>query len=309
MQRQSAASARLRAEIATHLGQARESLDPARGQPKQHPTELIAGRYCVLGELGQGGMASVWSVRDQVTGHNVALKRLSKSAVASHVTLFEREYHTLATLNHPSIVRAFDYAADEHGPFYTMELLEGADISSRAPLPYQEVCRILRDLASAIALLHARCLIHRDLSARNVWLMPDGSVKLIDFGAMAPFGKPANVAGTPPFIAPESLQAMHVDQRTDLYALGALGYYLTTGRHAFPARTIIELPSAWTERPRSVSKRVTELDRPDLPAVPAEFEALIDGLLSHDPLARPTTAADVISRLTVLGALPPKRSR
>jgi hypothetical protein len=188
-----------------------------------------------------------------------------------------------------------------------MELLEGADISSRAPLPYQEVCRILRDLASAIALLHARCLIHRDLSARNVWLMPDGSVKLIDFGAMAPFGKPANVAGTPPFIAPESLQAMHVDQRTDLYALGALGYYLTTGRHAFPARSIIELPSAWTERPRSVSKRVSELDRPDLPAVPAEFEALIDGLLSHDPLARPTTAADVISRLTVLGALPPTK--
>ena len=217
---------------------------------------------------------------------------------------FEREYHTLASLNHPCIVTAFDYATDAEGPFYTMELLVGSDSSTRAPLPYTEVCRILRDVAEAIGLLHARRLIHRDLSARNVWIMPDGSIKLIHFGAMTTFGKAEDVAGTPPFIAPESLHALPVDQRTDLYALGALGYFLLTGRHAFPARTLVELTGMWAERPLPVSKRVADLGRADLPAVPAELETLIDALLSRDPLARPTTAADVISRLTTIGALP-----
>lgn len=254
-------------------------------------------------------MASVWRVNDEVSGREVALKRLTASAATAHVVLFEREYHTLATLNHPCIVRAFDYAADDAGPLYTMELLVGSDSSARAPLPFQEVCRILRDLAEAIGLLHARRLIHRDLSARNVWMMPDGTIKLIDFGAMTTFGKTDDVAGTPPFIAPESLHARQVDQRTDLYALGALGYYLLTGRHAFPARTLIELTGMWAERPLPVSKRVADLGRADLPAVPVELETLIDSLLSHDPLARPTTAADVISRLTTIGGLPQTKDR
>src|SRR5262249_12714250 len=155
-----------------------------------------------------------------------------------------------------------------------MELLEGADVSKRAPMPYVEACRILRDIASGVALLHARRLIHRDLSARNVWLMPDGRLKLIDFGAMATFGKPADVCGTPPFIAPESHDGRDLDQRTDLYALGALGYYLLTGRHAFPARSMAELPARWRERPRPVGKRVAELDRPDLPEIPQALEGL-----------------------------------
>src|SRR3954454_3964148 len=90
----------------------RKSLEADR-QPREQPAELIAGRYRVLSPLGQGGMASVWSVHDQVTGRNLALKRLLKNAAAAHVTLFEREYHTLATLNHPCIVGVFDYAADD----------------------------------------------------------------------------------------------------------------------------------------------------------------------------------------------------
>jgi tetratricopeptide (TPR) repeat protein len=254
--------------------------------------------------LGEGGMASVWKVHDQVDGRDLALKRLAR-ADPKHVALFEREYHTLATLHHPCIVEVFDYGADAEGPFYTMELLEGTDVSRRAPMPYVEACRILRDVASGVALLHARRLLHRDLSARNVWLMPDGRVKLIDFGAMATFGKPADVSGTPPFIAPEAHDGLALDQRADLYALGALGYYLLTGRHAFPARSLVELPARWRERPKPVSKRVAELDRQDLVEVPPALGGLIDALLSRDPLARPTTAADVIDRLSVIAGLKP----
>ncbi len=272
---------------------------------KDAPAALIANRYRVKAALGKGGMASVWRVDDEVAGKALALKRLSKAADLRHVALFEREYHTLASLRHPCIVEAYDYSSDANGPFYTMELLDGSDVSKRSPMPWKDVCRILRDLASALALLHARRLIHRDLSARNIWVTPDGRVKLIDFGTMAAFGKAVDVAGTPPFIAPESLRGRELDQRTDLYSLGALAYFLLTGRHAFPARTLAELEALQNERPRPVSKRVAELERTDLPEVPEALEALVDRLLSRDPLGRPTTAADVIDQLSLIAALPP----
>lgn len=265
---------------------------------------VIAGRFQVLSSLGSGGMATVYSVRDRVSGNQLALKRLHAECPPSHAALFEREYHTLVTLEHPCIVRAFDYVTDPEGAFYTMELLSGADVNDRAPLPYPEVCRMLRDVASGLALLHARRLIHRDLSSRNIWLMPDGNVKLIDFGTLAAFGRSTNLAGTGPFIAPESLHGGDLDQRTDLYALGALCYYLLTGRHAFAARSVAELPLCWQQRPRPASQRVAELERADLPAVPPALDALVDALLSENPLARPTTAADLIDRLTVIAGLP-----
>jgi hypothetical protein len=276
---------------------------PPRAQAQRKG--FVADRYRVVAPLGSGGMASVWSVEDDVQGRKLALKRLSEKANQRHVALFEREYHTLASLHHPCIVEAYDYAADEQGPFYTMELLDGSDVSKLSPKPWPEACRILRDVASGLALLHARRLIHRDLSARNIWLTQDGKVKVIDFGTMAAFGRPPDVAGTPPFIAPESLHGGYLDQRTDLYALGALGYFLFTGRQAFPARTFAELPGMWKEGHRPVSRRVAELGRPDLPELPAPLEALIDSLLSPDPLGRPTNAADVIDRLTVIAGLPP----
>lgn len=228
-------------------------------------------------------MASVWSVHDEVTGRDLALKALSKKANYKHIALFEREYHTLAGLHHPCIVEVYDYGSGAKGPYYTMELLAGSDVSARAPMPWPEVCRILRDVASGLALLHARRLVHRDLSARNIWLAPDGRAKLIDFGTMAAFGNPGIIAGTPPFIAPEALHSLDLDQRTDLYALGALGHYLLTGRHAFPAHTVTELPLLWKERPRRASKRVADLSRPDLPEVPPALDTLLSALLSQDP--------------------------
>ncbi|HVW25868.1 MAG TPA: protein kinase [Polyangiaceae bacterium] len=274
-------------------------------RPRESRKGFVADRYRVIAPLGSGGMASVWSVEDQVSGRKLALKRLSETANPRHVALFEREYHTLASLHHPCIVEAYDYAADAQGPFYTMELLDGSDVSKLAPKPWADACRILRDVASGLALLHARRLIHRDLSARNIWLTQQGDVKVIDFGTMASFGKAPDIAGTPPFIAPESLHGGFLDQRADLYSLGALAYFLFTGRQAFPARTLAELPGLWKERPRPVSRRVSELGRQDLPDLPRPLEALIESLLSVDPLARPTNAADVIDRLTIIAELPP----
>ncbi len=266
-------------------------------------SEIISGRYRVEGALGEGGMASVWRVHDTETGKKLALKYLTTTTNPKLLALFEREYQTLASLRHPSIVQAYDYGTDGFGPYYTMELLAGSDVSTLAPLPWPRVCAILRDVASGIALLHARKLLHRDLSARNVRVSPDGQVKLIDFGTLASFGRVEDVVGTPPFVAPEALRGLALDQRTDLYALGALAYFLLTGRHAYSARSMAALESAWKEPPKSVQQRVAELARADLPEVPLALEQLIESLLHQDMLARPINAAALIDRLTVIASL------
>jgi serine/threonine protein kinase len=111
----------------------------------------IAGRYTVLAELARGGMGIVYKVNDRAEGRTVALKQLHRhTAGYSRVRLmFQREYDTLARLEHPRIIRVHEYGEEEaDGPYYTMALLEGTDLRELAPLPYTEVCRYLRDVAS-----------------------------------------------------------------------------------------------------------------------------------------------------------------
>ncbi|HTU62030.1 MAG TPA: protein kinase, partial [Polyangiales bacterium] len=101
----------------------------ARAEEGAAASGVLLSRYELVKELGQGGMARVWAVREHKTGRAFALKRLSASAARRHVALFEREYYTLAGLHHPSIVEVYDYAIDPDGPYYTMELLSGSDLS------------------------------------------------------------------------------------------------------------------------------------------------------------------------------------
>src|SRR5580693_2947184 len=236
----------------------RLSARPPAPKPPLPRAERVANRYVVKEELASGGMGVVYRVLDRSTGEERALKRLNRNATneVSLVEAFEREYRVLAGLDHPRIIRVFDYGVDEVGPFYTMELLEGEDLRRSAPLPYRMACLYLRDVATSLSLLHARRLIHRDLSPSNVRMTPDGHCKLLDFGVLAAFGSSRLVVGTPPAIPPEALQGAPLDQRADLYALGALAYWVLTERHAYPAKQIDELRDLWKESPPAPSALV-----------------------------------------------------
>jgi hypothetical protein len=243
-------------------------------------------------------MGVVYRVFDAVAGEERALKRIRPEARNKplYVRAFEREYQVLATLDHPRIIRVFDYGVDEEGPYYTMELLSGHDMRDAAPLPYRDACLQLRDVATSLALLHARRLVHRDLSPGNVRMTRDGRCKLLDFGALSAFGVSDVVAGTPSSVPPEAFSGAPLDQRTDLYSLGALAYWMLTGRHAYPARRLEDLPVHWRTPPPPPSALA--------PDVPKELDALVSSLLDADPLGRPASAAEVIARLTSIGALP-----
>jgi hypothetical protein len=260
----------------------------------------VTSRYVVEEQLASGGMGVVYRVTDRVTGEPRALKRIHMDAenVAFMTDAFEREYRVLASLDHPRIIRVFDYGVDDLGPYYTMELLEGADLRQSQPMSYRQACLYLRDIATSLLLLHARRLVHRDLSATNVRTTGDGHCKLLDFGALAAFGRSDVLVGTPPAVPPEAVAGTPLDQRADLYSLGALAYWMLTGTHAYPARAMNQLPELWKVPPRPPSALN--------PEVPRELDNLVLGLLSEDPLARPGSAAEVIARLSVIGHLPPE---
>jgi len=267
---------------------------------------VVAGRYRVERLLGEGGMGAVYAVTDLTTKQLLALKRLSPTATASTAALFEREYHTLAGLRHPCIVEVYDYGGDPEGAFYTMELIEGHDLSKEAPMSWRSMCRDLRDAASILGLLHARRLLHRDLSPRNLLRSRSGRLKLIDFGALASFGINREIVGTPPFVAPEVLRAAPLDQRTDLFALGALAYWLVTGAHAFPARTLAELPSLWEHELALPSELLALLKSEELEPLPRELDALIASLLRIDPSERVANTAELIDQLNSIAELEPE---
>lgn len=135
---------------------------------------MIAGRYRVEAQLARGGMGAGCRALDLSTGKRIALKQLIEvDSKANLVGMFEREYRTLKSLGHPRIIEVYDYGRVGDYPYYTMELLDGKDLRELSPLSYRTACRYLHDVASSIALLHARRLVHRDLSPRNVRVTSD----------------------------------------------------------------------------------------------------------------------------------------
>jgi hypothetical protein len=241
-------------------------------------------------------MASAYRVRDATTGQELALKLLTIKAeahkAARAIELFEGEFHTLTQLAHPRTVRAFDYSVDQGQPYYTMEILDGGDLHELSPLPWQEVCTIAYEICSVLSLLHSRRLVHRDLTPRNIRRTADGRAKLLDFGLLAPMGATGLLAGTPPYVAPELVQSMTLDGRSDLFSLGATLYHALTGRTAFPARSFDQLRDLWRSNPAPPSRVVA--------GIPAAVDELVLAMLRIDLGSRPKSAAEVMDRLLPL---------
>jgi hypothetical protein len=270
-----------------------EDLDPTRSA-----RVLVGRRYELRTLVGRGGMGEVHRAIDHRSGQEVALKRF-ELALDRHVEQqkFRREFHVLARLRHPRVVEAYDYGVDDGRPFYTMELLDGRDLRDLAPMPWRDACPVLRDVASALAFVHTHGLLHRDVAPRNVRCTSDGRAKLLDFGMLATMGVSDEIVGTLPSIAPEMILGLPMDGRADLFGLGALGFWLVTGRHPQRVRSLEDLLRNGRRPPPAPSSLV--------PEIPAALDELLLALLSVEPLARPGSAAEVIERLGAIGGLAP----
>src|SRR5258708_4793878 len=243
----------------------------------------IGTRYRVNALLGRGGMAAVYRVTDTATQRQLALKQLavpdSAPQRAELVALFEREFLTLVQLSHPRIIQVYEYGLDDAAPYYTMELLDGGDLRELSPLPWQDVCVLLSGVCSSLALIHSRRLVHRDVSPGNIRCTHDGEAKLIDFGAMTSARLAASVVGTPAFAAPEVVNALPLDGRTDLFSFGATLYFALTGRPPHPARNFSQLTALWKRALPAPSSVVAD--------IPEALDALVMSLLCLEPAMRP----------------------
>jgi tetratricopeptide (TPR) repeat protein len=244
-------------------------------------------------------MATVYRVTEPATQRKLALKRLTVPDDAPNradlVALFEREFFILTQLSHPRVIEVYDYGIDEGAPYYTMELLDGGDLRERSPVPWRRACELLAGVCSSLALIHSRRLVHRDVSPANIRCTRTGEAKLIDFGAMAPFGRTASVVGTPAFVAPEVVRGPLLDGRTDLFSFGATLYFALTGQPPYPARSFPQLFHLWESPPPPPSSLVGD--------IPETLDSLVMSLLSLEPAMRPRAAFEVIQRLTAIAGL------
>ena len=269
------------------------------------------GQYVLEEKIGEGGMGVVYRASHAMLRRPTAVKLLlPEKAGADNVARFEREVQLTARLYHPNTVTVFDDGRTPDGVFYyAMELLDGAnldDIVARdGPQPTARVIRILEGVAGSLAEAHAIGLIHRDIKPANIMLCEQGGIpdvaKVLDFGLVRQLDdnihetQPGQISGTPMFMAPESIDDPdHIDAGVDIYALGALAYYLLTGKPVFSGKSLVELFKKHLDaEPVPPSER---LGRPILP----ELERLVLQCLSKRRRDRPSTAGEVLERLQAM---------
>jgi len=278
---------------------------------KGRAADLTIGPYRVLDLLGEGGMGRVFKAHHTRLGRDVALKVIRKEKLANTnaVQRFHQEVRAAAQLQHPNVVLAFDADEADGMHFFSMELVDGTDLTKlvrqNGPMPVELACDAIRQ--GALGLQHAseRGLVHRDIKPSNLIMTPRRHVKLLDLGLAMLFepklagGENANrvtqdgfVLGTPDFLAPEQAQNPGgVDIRADIYGLGATLFYLLTGKVPFEGATPTEkLMKHITEPPPSLRKY--------LPNPPPQLDAIIQWMMAKRPADRPQTPAQVAGALT-----------
>ncbi|MCA8925949.1 MAG: serine/threonine protein kinase, partial [Planctomycetes bacterium] len=217
---------------------------------QEQPDLQAIGPYRVERVLGRGGMGVVYAVRHPGSPALVALKTLEASAPGMARERFLREVQLLRRVDHPHVLGLLDAGQTPDGRVYLVtELVPGQTLRDQckgAPLSPGQTLRVMRALCDAVRALHAQGILHRDLKPDNVILRPDGSPILLDFGIaradeVARLTKTGEVLGTPAFMSPEQVDGQGVDERADVYGLGAILFYLLSGRPPFDAPTAFAL--------------------------------------------------------------------
>ena len=275
------------------------------------------GRYQILDRLGEGGMGVVYLARDPELQRTIAIKMLSGGGDAEYDgemrERFAREARSAAGLKHNHIVTIYDIGEDQSRPFIAMEFLDGESmaqlIERRAQMSAERKVRLALELCSGLGYAHRLGLIHRDMKPANLMITSEGSLKILDFGLARAITKVTNadltqagmLMGTPHYMSPEQVLGQPVDQRSDIFSVGAVLYELFTYRRAFEAATLpIVLHQILQVEPAAI--------RSITPAVAPDIERAIAKALHKNPDSRYQTltalAADLEQAVTALNATP-----
>jgi serine/threonine-protein kinase len=288
------------------------------------------GPYRLVARLGHGAMGVVWEARHALLRRPTAVKLLAPGTEGAHsLARFEREVQLTAGLTHPSTIAIYDYGRTADRVFYyAMELINGINllqlVEFNGPLPPARVVHFLRQACGALSEAHAAGLIHRDIKPANMMICVYGGIpdflKVLDFGLVKDVGvveplrrdeaagapgdaglsQDGSLLGTPLYMAPEGMSdPSHVDARADIFALGAVGYFLLTGKSPFPGRTAIEVFRMERQGPPA------PLSKASPNPVPAALDATIGRCLSFRRDDRPVSAEALDALLEACAVSPP----
>jgi serine/threonine protein kinase/tetratricopeptide (TPR) repeat protein len=274
------------------------------------PPGAKIGKYILGQRIGQGAMGEVYKAHDPALKRDVAIKMIA-ATVAPDSDLkvrFEREAQSAGRMNHPNVVTVYEFGQEKDRIYLAMELLEGADLRgmiNRHGLPsLGEKLAVMEQICEGLAYAHAHDVVHRDLKPGNIYVLPNGQAKLLDFGLArlgnsAEFTQSGVILGTPNYMSPEQVRGERVDARSDIFSLGAVFYELLSNRKAFDADSMQGvLYHVLNDEPESVRHWV-----PDLP------EALIrvvERSLAKEPERRFQNATEMRDALRqARAAIPP----
>ncbi|MBC7875865.1 MAG: serine/threonine protein kinase [Anaerolineales bacterium] len=267
------------------------------------------GRYEIIKELGQGGMALVYLARDPLIKRQVAVKVLPRQFTfdPKFRARFQHEVEVIATLEHAAIVPVYDFGEFEDQPFIVMRYISGGSLADRlghGPLPIPEIAALFQRIGSAIDYAHRLGVVHRDIKPGNILFDAQGEASLSDFGiaklteSTAAFTGTGGMIGTPTYMSPEqALGGKNVDGRSDIYSLGVVLFEALSGQPPFNGDTPMGVAVAHINQPvPSLLER-----QPDLPP---RFEAVIRKALDKDPAKRFQTASELAKAINDTGMRP-----
>ena len=258
------------------------------------------GRYELLDRIGKGGMGVVYRARDTQLDRLVALKMIVTELAEESETRerFIREARAAADLNHPNIIKIYDFGEQSGRAYIAMELLAGRNLvqvlEDEERIPIESWMKVMRGVSAGLSFAHARAIVHRDLKPGNLFLPDNGWVKILDFGlariASSKLTRSGLVFGTPDYMSPEQVRGKVVDHRSDIFSFGAVCYHLVAGRKPFAAGS---LPM--------VMRRVLEEDPEPLAETSPMVARIIWKALQKDPAARYQTMDELRADLDRVG--------
>ena len=274
------------------------------------PPSFAGGRYEVKGFLGEGGRKRVYFARDMRLDRDVALALIKTDGLdADGLTRVHREAQAMGRLgDHPHVVTIYDIGEEAGQPYIVSQYMAGGSVDGLLAqadghrLNVADAMRIADDICQALEHAHTRGVIHRDLKPGNVWLTPDGTAQLGDFGLAIALDRSrlslaGSMVGTVAYMPPEQATGREADARSDLYSLGAMLYEMVTGRPPFVGDDAVAVISQHLNTP-PVSPSWHN------PSLPPSLETLILQLLAKAPEERPRSAAAVRERLAIVARAP-----